>query len=158
MVTTSKSKTKSILHDIIKSCINYYPFEIMDICRGIQTVKNSNILNKGYWIFEQSRQEQININWRQADAVWFYTGQKQDTYFIVHEIKTGSFNIEEIYKKYHTGMNLQIWIWAFNKKILENPQRNFHKSVKIIPINSIAPFIKSAIEMSDISLLEMCMP
>ena len=148
-------KSKSVLHDIIKSIVNYYPEEIMEICKTIPKVKDSNILNKGHWIFKESRQEQINIEWKQADVVWFYEDADHNAFFVVHEIKTGTYDIEEIYKKYHTGMNVQIWIWAFSKKILETPQENYHKSVRIVPINFIQEFIGSKMKESGERFQEM---
>ena len=140
--TTSTNNTqkqsKSILHDIIKSVINYYPLQIMEICKRIPEIKKSNVLKKGYWKFKESRQEQININWRQADAVWFYIDDEENTFFVVHEIKTGFFDVVDIHRKYHTGMNVQIWVWTFRDKI---PKTKLPHSMKIIPIESIGSYV-----------------
>lgn len=110
----------------------------MEICKRIPEVKTSNVLKKGYWKFIESRQEQTNINWRQADAVWFYTDDKHNTFFIVHEIKTGFFDVTDIHRKYHTGMNIQIWVWAFRKNI---PKTKLPHSMRVIPIESIGGYV-----------------
>lgn len=136
--TITQRLSKSVLHDIIKSVINYYPLQIQEICRKIPETKKSNILNKNHWIFNESRQEQININWKQADAVWFYLDKDMNTFFVVHEIKTGFFDIADIQRKYHTGMNIQIWVWAFKSKM---PKTKHPITMKILPIDAITPFV-----------------
>jgi len=140
--TYSKNNTmrqsKSVLHDIIKSVINYYPLQIMEICKRIPETKNSNVLKKGYWKFTESREEQINIKWKQADAVWFYADDEGNTFFVVHEIKTGFFDVADIHRKYHTGMNVQIWVWAFRT---HTPKTKPPHSMKIVPIESIGGYV-----------------
>ena len=141
MIDTKNSTrlSKTILHDIIKSVINYYPYEIMDICRTIPKIKGSNILQRNYWIYQEARQEEINVNWRKADVVWFYSDTAGSPFYVVHEVKTGKFDPEEIYRKYHTGMTVQIWVWAFRENAHNTKLR---PSMKVIPIEYISNFIE----------------
>jgi hypothetical protein len=147
--------SKSVLHDEIKSIINYYPEEILSICKTIPKIKDSNIVKGDHWKFIQSRQEQINNRWRQADVVWFFSDDKDNPFYIVHEVKTGLFDIEDIYRKYHTGMTVHIWIWAFNKNIKEANQKNTHVSVRVIPIDFIVPLIIDVKENHNLILKEL---
>ena len=143
MIDTTRKLSKSILHDIIKSCINYYPHEIIEICKTIPSVKNSNILKETCWSFVESREEVPNVKQRQADVVWFYKDKDLNPFYIVHEIKTGAYDIDEIYKKYHTGMTVQIWIWSLHN-FYPNPRPN----IKVIPISYISGFVTEHVKES----------
>ena len=102
-----------ILHDIIKSELTFRADEISKLCKEHPTLKKSNLFTKSYWQFKEARQEQLNHRYRQADCVWFYDGPENNNYYVVHEVKTGYYEVSEIYEKYRTGMNGQIWIWGW---------------------------------------------
>lgn len=131
-----------ILHDIIKSELNHNPRVIYNLCREIHTIKNSNLFKKDYWQFEEARQEQLNIRYYQADGVWFFNGQKNDNYYIVHEVKTGGYDIDVIYKKYRTGMSGQIWIWGW-KQINDSKTlgKEYQRKIKLIDIEYLKPIL-----------------
>jgi len=132
-----------ILHDIIKSEIDHRARLVFDICKDIPVLKKSNLFKKDYWSFSEARQEQLNRRYYQADVVWFFEGKEMDNYYIVHEIKTGYYEFSEIYQKYRTGMNGQIWIWGWNKinntKMLPD---KFKRKIRIIDIEYLKPLLK----------------
>jgi len=129
---------KSLLHDIIKSCIHIYPKDIIDICKTIPSIKNSSLLNERNFKFVESRQEATNTKLRQVDVVWKYCDDKQNKFFIVHEVKTGFYDVREIHKKYHSGMNVQEYVWALHPSLHPPPN-----SMKILPISYISHFVKA---------------
>ena len=133
-----------ILHDIIKSEIDHNYVDIKRICENeILPVKTSRLFKGDYWTLINSRQEQLNKKWYQADAVWFFEGKNGDAYYIIHEIKTGGYDINEVYKKYYNGMNSQIWIWAWRQKHLENGLGNINKrKIKLLNIEYLIPIVK----------------
>jgi hypothetical protein len=141
--------SKSVLHDIIKSVITYYPLQIVEICRHTH-IKRSNLLSGKTWILKDSRQEQINVKYRQADVVWFHEDKDHNQFFVVHEIKTGGFDIVDIHRKYHTGMNVQIWVWAFKRHF---PKGKIPITMKIIAIEDITDFILT-VENASIHILK----
>jgi len=136
-----------ILHDIIKSELTYNAITIFDLCKKIPQIKESNLFKKGYWQFKEARQEQLNSRYRQADCVWFFDGKKNDNYYVVNEVKTGQYDIIDIYNKYRTGQSGQIWIWGWNQinsaKVLD---KNHLRKIKVIDIEHIVPVIKEDID------------
>ena len=128
---------KSLLHDIIKSCIHVYPKDIIDICKTIPSIKNSNLINECNFKFVESRQEATNTKLRQVDVVWGYSDTKQNKFFIVHEVKTGFYDVREIHKKYHSGMNVQEYVWVLHSTLQTPPT-----SMKILPISYISNFVR----------------
>jgi len=137
-----------ILHDIIKSELAHNADAIFNICKTIPNVKNSNLFKKDYWQLKESRQEERNKRYYQADCVWYFDGQKKDNYYIVHEVKTGGYSIDNVYNKYRTGMSGQIWIWGWeqinNNKSID---RKYQRKVKIIPLETITKQITSDIKI-----------
>lgn len=128
-----------ILHDFIKSVIHYQCDEVLDICKSAPRLKTSNLLKKNpTWVFNQSIQEH-ELPWRtKADVVWIFKATFENpfegidgvewippTYTVVHEIKTGWYSVDEIYKKYWHQGNLQIWIWGWAKD-----NRRFEPTIK----------------------------
>lgn len=128
-----------ILHDIIKSELTFRADEISKLCKGHPTLKKSNLFTKSYWQFKEARQEQLNKRYRQADCVWFYDGPENNNYYVVHEVKTGYYEVSEIYEKYKTGMTGQIWIlgWKFINDSKADAVKQFGGKVKTIDIEFI---------------------
>lgn len=131
-----------ILHDIIKSELNHNSNAIYNLCKEIPAIKNSNLFKKDYWEFKEARQEQLNIRYYQADGVWFFDGQQNDNYYIVHEVKTGGYDIDGVYKKYRTGMSGQIWIWGW-KQINDSKTlgKEYQRKIKLIDIEYLKPIL-----------------
>ena len=140
MIEPSRAQFKSVLHDMIKSAIYNCPEQTFDICKKIPEIKTSRIIKGEYWKFEGTRQEVENVKHRKADVVYFYSGKKGDVAYHVHEVKTGSFNPEEIFEKYHTGMTVYILVWGFKKYII-HPYNSHNGTLKIIPIDYLEPFL-----------------
>lgn len=73
-------------------------------------------------MFDTSDQEHLmqaqNRILTKADVVWFFSPREvvyplDQKYMIIHEIKTGNYNITEIFEKYYAWGNSQIWIWGW---------------------------------------------
>jgi hypothetical protein len=131
-----------ILHDIIKSELTYNRAAIFNLCKEIPNLKDSNLFKKDYWTLMESRQEEPNHRYYKADCVWYFDGKKQDNYYIVNEVKTGSYSILDIYKKYRTGNSGQIWVWGWKEindtKILA---ANYPRKIKLIDIEYLKPLL-----------------
>jgi hypothetical protein len=131
-----------ILHDIIKSELTHKSEVVFNLCKSIPSLKNSNLFKKDYWQFKEARQEQLNSRYYQADAVWYFDGQKNDNYYIVHEVKTGRYNVLDIYNKYRTGQSGQIWIWGWKQindtKVLA---ANYPRKIKLVDIEYLKPIL-----------------
>jgi hypothetical protein len=144
-----------ILHDIIKSELTHNADAIFNLCKTIPAVKNSNLFKKEYWRFKEARQEQFNSRYYQADDVWYFDGQKKDNYYIVHEVKTGHYNVLDIYNKYHTGMSGQIWVWGWkkvnNSKILGD---GYQRKIKLIDIEYLKPLLTQDLNTIYTGLIE----
>lgn len=120
-----------IFHDTLKSLIDHYYVDVFNVCKTIPVLKNSKIFKpNAFWKLNEKRQEHIlHPKFRylsKADAVWFFTPSRQPTatdyqlnidvpYHIIHEVKTGGYNIDEVFHKYYMGLDSQIWIWGWNK-------------------------------------------
>lgn len=135
-----------ILHDIIKSELHHNARTIFEQCKSINSLKQSNLFKKEYWKFREARQEQFNARYYQADAVWYFQGQNNDNYYIVHEVKTGNYSVLDIYNKYHTGMSGQIWIWGWkeqnNKHIFG---KEYQRKIRVVDIESLIPILSQDI-------------
>jgi hypothetical protein len=144
-----------ILHDIIKSELTHNADTIFNLCKTIPATKDSNLFKKDYWEFKEARQEQFNSRYYQADDVWYFDGKKKDNYYIVHEIKTGYYNVLDIYNKYRIGMSGQIWIWGWKKvndsKILGD---GYQRKIKLIDIEYLKPLLTQDINTIYTGLLE----
>jgi len=144
-----------ILHDIIKSELDYNAKAIFELCKTAPSVKNSNLFKKDYWTFKESRQEQLNCRYHQADCVWYFDGKKNDNYYIVHEVKTGRYSISDIYSKYRTGNSGQIWIWGWKEindtKVLAGTDA---RKIKRIDIELLKPLLAGELSWMLKRLLE----
>lgn len=141
--TSTKTVNSPILHDIIKSELTHNYNLVFQLCKELPSVKNSNLFKKTYWQLKEARQEQQNKRYYQADCVWFFDGQKADNYYVVHEVKTGYYEVLDIYNKYRTGSSGQIWIWGW--KLVNDSKvfgESYQRKIKLIDIESIFPLIK----------------
>lgn len=144
-----------ILHDIIKSELDHNANAVFELCRTIDPVKQSNIFKKDYWLFREARQEQINHRYRQADAVWYFQGQKNDNYYIVHEVKTGNYSALDVFNKYRLGMAGQIWIWSWRSKNNHHILgESYKRQIKLIDIEYLVPMLRKDLYYIYTRLLE----
>jgi len=131
-----------ILHDIIKSELNHNSNAIYNLCKEIPAIKNSNLFKKDYWQLKETRQEEPNQRYYKADCVWYFDGKKNDNYYIVNEVKTGKYELSEVYKKYRTGMSGQIWVWGWKQindtKVLGE---TYQRKIKLIDIEYLKPIL-----------------
>ena len=102
---------------------------------------------------------------RRGDVVWVIT--KRDKKFgklckdaILHEVKTGHFDINEIfhkYQNYHTPYgsvagHTYLWIWGWREKLIEQlPDREVRRKmryggyIRLLPLEIIFPLVKRKI-------------
>ena len=137
-----------ILHNIIKAYLVYDAEHILNLCSTLPQTKSSRIfLQTSPHKFVDAREEWFvdGIKYP-ADAVWrfatYYNDQTQfPSYYIIHEIKTGKYNIiEEMHKHYIHNNHVQLYIWAYPRyhNYNEKPPGTF---VKLLNINSLKPHI-----------------
>lgn len=140
MITTN-SKTRlsnPILHDIIKSYLNRDAKSILLYCSTIPQLKQSRIfLPTSPHKFYESREEwHVGGMKYPADAVWMFKTQNElHSYTIIHEVKTGEYDIiEEMEKHYISHNHVQFYIWAYKDchKANKKPPYSFVKQLDIL--------------------------
>ena len=110
-----------IFHDVVKAMIHYHRDTVLEACKEIPALKRSRLLTKApFWTLHSSDEEFLAAtkfrNRSRIDVVWFFTSPSvPHQYRIIHEIKTGRYDIDEIFHKYHSGMETQIWIWGWHE-------------------------------------------
>lgn len=113
-----------MFHDIVKALIHYKWKDVFEVCRTIPSLKTSSIIKNKYWVFDSPDQEYLTHTSFRAlskiDAIWFFKAtdnpHPQGKYRIIHEIKTGRYDIDEIFEKYYSGMGTQIWVWGWKEQ------------------------------------------
>ncbi len=154
-----------ILHDIIKSELDHNKEEILSICKHIPCLSQSNLIKNPVRKNLVSIQEhQYNSKQRyniKFDCLWVFTNEDIKTtpineivdrgFKVIHEVKTGNYDLDEITNKYYTGMSSQIWIWGWREKHLKNlplgdPITFGHKKlregqIKLLNIENLVPII-----------------
>lgn len=138
-----------VFHDIIKSILQFQYEDVFEICRNLPETKDSRIFKSGYWEFKKSHQEHIietqGVPFAKADGIWTFK-TKQNTYpanqeyRIVHEVKTGRYNITEVYSKAYAWQGSQVWIWGWPTQHLQNiPGPTISKNIRQISISTLKP-------------------
>lgn len=141
-----------ILHDIVKAHLVYDAKAMFTICSQLQQIKKSRIyLQDTPHKFYDARQEWFvdGIKYP-ADAVWRFksiynteTTEFHPSYYIIHEIKTGSYDlIREMSKHYIHHNHVSHYIWAYPKYHLSN-KKPAHSYVKLLDITSLADHISA---------------
>lgn len=109
---------------MVKALIHYGYKEVFAQCKIIPSLNKSSLLKNEKWILESRDQEYLTpTKFRplsKIDVVWFFRHHDPrysdvHKYRIIHEIKTGRYDIDEIFNKYYSGMETQIWIWGWHK-------------------------------------------
>ncbi len=114
-----------VFHDFVKSLLHREYEQVYNICSGVPTLNSSNLFRKNVYALSNADQEvMMNPRFRyvgKADALWIFTSTREtypqhERYIVLHEVKTGAYDIEEVYRKYYSEpiSNGQIWIWAWN--------------------------------------------
>jgi len=143
--TLSLTVSHPILHDIIKSHLTYDFKEMFALCSSLPQLKRSRIfLPETPHKIEDARQEWFAGGMRYpADVVWRFRAFETHfpSFYIVHEIKTGHYNLEEEMKKHYIHHNhVSFYIWAYPKYHKENEYVP-HSFVKMLDINSLKSYI-----------------
>lgn len=138
-----------IFHDIIKSIIHFDCDEVYKICKNIKGLKDSRIFTNTFWEFDKSDQEYLVETTRmgisKADVIWSFKSKEKayppnPHYRIVHEVKTGEYDVAKVYGKAYTWSNSQVWIWGWQVHHDRNiPFGLLAKNVKQIDINILKP-------------------
>lgn len=140
----NKLASSPILHDIIKAYLTYDFRAIFSFCATLPQVRRSRIfLPTTPHRLMESRQEWFLDGIRYpADAVWIFKNDWEiGSYYIVHEIKTGKYDIkEEIRKHYIHHNHVSFWIWAYPQFHTKNevPAKHF---IKKLPLHLLLPYI-----------------
>jgi len=111
-----------VFHDFVKSLLHREQQRVFELCTTIPSLNSSNLFKKDAWVLADADQEVLmRVTHRplgKIDAVWYFKRQgdvypPNQTFFLIHEVKTGKYDAEEVYQKYYTWSNCQIWIWAW---------------------------------------------
>lgn len=126
-----------LFHDLIKSLLDHYWKHAYEICKNTPQLKKSKLFRSdAYWKL-CSKQQEYPFDWgTRADVVWFFAPDCDTTttphppeprYCVIHEVKTGTYDIDDIFRKYYNGSHSQIWIWGWNELNKESfPNKNGH--------------------------------
>lgn len=138
-----------IFHDIIKSIIQFECEDVFEICKTLPETKDSRIFKSGYWEFKESHQEHIIETQRtpfaKADGVWIFRTRQNvypsnQEYRIIHEVKTGKYDLTKVYAKAYAWQGSQLWIWGWPTRHLQNmPNATFSKNIRQINISALEP-------------------
>jgi hypothetical protein len=134
-----------ILHDIIKAHLVYNYREIFGLCSTLPQLRQSRIYKPDTpHKLEDSRQEWFVDGIRYpADAVWRFRAYDTmfPSYYIVHEIKTGHYSIEEEMKKHYIHNNhVSFYIWAYPEYHKENSYKPY-SFVKMLDITKLKDYV-----------------
>lgn len=122
-----------VFHDFVKSLLHRDYEQVYELCKEIPKLNGSNLFKKGAYVLSNADQEVIvHPTFRKigkTDALWFFTTTrdqypKSEKFIVLHEVKTGSYNVDEVFRKYYSYSNSQIWIWAWHAHHLRNEIRN----------------------------------
>jgi hypothetical protein len=149
MITKTRV-SNPILHDIVKSFLVRDAQNILSFCSTLPQLKRSRIfLPESPHIFNDSREEWFyNGIHYPHDAVWHFIAPSHPSlgnpsYVIIHEIKTGSYDIhKEMDKHYIHHNHVQLYIWAYKDAHKEN-ERIPYSYVKQLDINLLRKYISS---------------
>lgn len=137
-----------ILHEIIKAHLVYNAKDILSFCSTLPQLKRSRIfLPESPHYFFDARQEWFAGGLHHpADAVWrfFAEGFAFPSYYIIHEVKTGKYNlIEEMEKHYINHNHVSFYIWAYKKYHTENKKVPY-SFVKQLDIVSLKKYVSKS--------------
>ena len=159
------------LHELFKACLLY---DAEEVVRKLRPYYPSWKLLR-YWSIKSAHQEfrvlrnpwaEVSDNEpeaRKGDVVWVLRKRKHGRLYvtaILHEIKTGDFDINGIFCKYrnyrtpfgNVGGTTYLWIWGWEEVL--NTQRldeevrrrmQYRKSVRLLPLDIIFPIVKKRV-------------
>jgi hypothetical protein len=138
-------------HDIIKVYLDRYNESFFELCRTIPEVKKSRIfaVDTPYKLYHSYAESMITS--KPADVVWFLKTDNPGykPYRIIHEIKTGSYDIkQEIRKHYCNDTHVQFWIWGGIKEHKQNKIPIGYRNIKQIDITRLFRFINELLRES----------
>jgi len=158
-------KSHPFLHELFKACIHYKAKEVIETLKAYYRWK---IFHE--WEFVESRQEVRHLKiiragfkmkyklGTQADVIWKMrrVNRVGSTIYmlVIHEIKTGRFDINEIWEKYREiqgsrillkredkkGVANRVLVWGWKDEILRqkiNPKLENSIMIKMIPLEYI---------------------
>lgn len=132
-----------LLHDNIKGLLNYHYNEVFHYCKTSNVFKGSNFFTKSTWTLKKTDIEYFfEKTPKRADCIWYLerTGTyPTDRFYIIHEVKTGKYNLQKVYKDHYIGNNSQIWVWAWLNIHLN--QKETPRNVRLVPIEIIQPLV-----------------
>lgn len=138
-----------LLHDIVKTFLVRDAKNILSFCSTLPGIKKSRIFRpESPHIFDNAREEWFtdglnsNVKHYPADAVWkFRRDNIYPSYYIIHEVKTGNYDLEtEMAKHYIHHNHVQLYIWSYKKYHDLNTKKPY-SYVKLVDINKLRPYI-----------------
>ena len=165
------------LHELFKACLLYDAGEVI---RKLHFHFPSWKLAR-YWAVKSSHQEFriLRSPWvaddepkaRKGDVLWILRKRKHRRSYetsILHEIKTGDFDVNEVFYKYrdyrtpfgNVGGITYLWIWGWDEilntqqpdKIVKHKIR--YGRVRLLPLEIIFPIVKRRMEEIGFHLIE----
>lgn len=167
-----------MLHDIFKATLDYYSADVINIVR--KRVR-STLFEDPAWSLNRTRQEQYvsplapdgsTIGF--LDVVWAFDhtsetfGVRKGLYHIVHEVKTGRFDLDrDIIGKYTRmgfqtsrhghrmtqrvgGGDSQLWVWGWHNQIVNTVSKSPETvkmyrrgTLKLLPLELLFPLIEA---------------
>jgi hypothetical protein len=125
--------------------------------RDVEKEKDRAILKSKNWFVKKTDIEYFFVDKPyRADCVWFLykNTEEMPPFHIIHEVKTGKYNLNKEIKKHYLGKRTQLWIWAWDKYHL-NQKKNDDPTIKLIKLEYITPLVikhlKSIIEEMELT-------
>lgn len=144
-----------VYHDIAKSILHHDAPNVLALCKTIPALSNSNLFTKGKWEFRTADQERLAVTTYRSrakyDAVWELNSKENPAfyYYVIHEVKTGSYDINEVFEKYYSWQRSQIWIWAWHDQhrytLPADPK--IKRAVRQVELEYLTPMIRNYLRM-----------
>jgi hypothetical protein len=134
-----------ILHEIIKAHLVYDAKAILSFCSTLPQLKRSRIFlpSSPHYFFDARQEWFVGGMQYPADAVWRFSAKEFTfpSYYIIHEVKTGRYDISEEMKKHYIHHNhVSLYLWAYKKYHNENKHIPY-SFVKQLDITSLKKYI-----------------
>jgi hypothetical protein len=144
--TITATVSHPILHDIIKTYLTYDYKELFELCSTLPQLKKSRIFKPDtpHKLNDAKQEWFVDGIHYPADVVWRFKSPyiiDVPSYYIVHEIKTGRYDLETEMKKHYIHNNhVSLYIWAYPQYHKQNHYVPY-SFVKMLDINSLKPYI-----------------
>lgn len=144
-----------VYHDVVKSILHHNAREVLEVCRKIPALSNSNLFTKGRWEFKSADQERLAVTTYRSrskyDAIWELNSKENPAfyYYVIHEVKTGAYDINEVFEKYYSWQSSQIWVWAWHHehKFSQTTNPKIKRAVRQVDLEYLTPMVRNYLRM-----------